>query len=149
MTRPRLGPDNASSPRERTKDENMAYSDPLVLADNTPTNQNFTRKSFINGGSDWVEDDSTSASERVIVMRHTNGGPSKTKGSAPKQRHLTQFVFRKYNSIIAATDYFKVNLTIEDDPGSGVTIAEKNHILAFVRSFATSTNLDKILRGES
>jgi hypothetical protein len=127
----------------------MAFADPLVLVDNAAVNQNFTRKvTLASGGSDWVEDDATAALERTLVMRHSTAGPSVVKGAVPRQRHLTQFLYRKFSAITGLTETFKVNLTIEDDPSSSITLADKEHILAFVRSFATSANLPKILRAE-
>lgn len=128
----------------------MAFTDPIVLADNTPTNQNFTRKpQSVLMGADYVEDDSTSALERILLIRHSNAGPSNSPGSPPKQRHLVTFGLKKYNSLTSKTDVFNINWTILDDPGSSITLTEKRHILAFLRSMAVDANMDKLLRGEA
>jgi len=96
-----------------------------------------------------VEDDSTAALERYLVIRHANAGPSNSPGSPPKQRHLVTLGIRKYNSLTSKTDVFQVNWTTLDDAGSSVTITEKKHVLAFMRNFAVDATLDKILRGEA
>lgn len=128
----------------------MAFTDPLVLVDNSAANQNFTRKQGVsNLGSDWVEDDSTAASERFFIIRHSNAGASTIPGAGPRQRHLIGFGFKKYNSLVSKTDTFGVNLTVNDDPASSITLAERRHFFAFLRSFAIDATMDKILRGEA
>lgn len=128
----------------------MAFTDPIVLADNTPTNQNFTRTvTLASGGSDWIEDDASASLERKLVMRHSTAGPSSVKGAVPRQRHLIQFTHREFSAITGLQELFKINLTVEDDPGgSQITTTEKQHMYAFVRSFLTDANMAKVLRAE-
>lgn len=129
----------------------MAFPDPLVLVDNTPANQNFTRAQTPSGtvGSKYVEDDAVPTNERTFSIRHQNAGTSAVKGAPPKQQHTITLELRKFNAVIGATEIFKINLSCIDDPTSSITAAEKKHVAAMVGAFISDdTNLEKLLRGE-
>lgn len=127
----------------------MAFSEPLVLVDNSAANQNFTHRGIsVLNGADFVEDDSTAGNERYALIRHGSAGPSNAPGSTPKQRHQWAIGQRKYNSLVSKTDVVQINTTFVWDPGTSITTTEFNHLIAMNLSFLTTTNFAKLIRGE-
>jgi hypothetical protein len=128
----------------------MAFTDPIVLADNAAANQSFTLQSKTQNGSDYIENDATGTDQRKIVIRHTNAGPSVVKGAKPVRRHLVQFTHEKLNATLGKIEKITLNVTLTTDPGaSGLVAADIYHVRAFAANFLTTTNIDKLIRDES
>lgn len=127
----------------------MAFTDPITMNDNSSVLQTFTRTGQIQNGSDWVENDSILTDKRSILLRHSNAGPSKIKGAKPLRRHLVQMIHEKWNSTLGITDKATLNLTVTVDGASTITSTDLYNMLAMVKNFLTTGNLDKILRDET
>lgn len=127
----------------------MAFSDPITANDNAAVLQTFTQTGMLQNGSDWVENDATAASTRRLVLRHSNAGASVAKGASPIRRHLQQWTHEKYNATLGKTEKLTFNLTVTQDPGASFTSTDIYDLLAFVKNFSTTGNLDKMLRNES
>lgn len=128
---------------------NMAFTDPITLNDSSAVLQTFTRTSSFAGGSDWVENDGTMGDLRKISIRHTNAGPSATKGAKPLRRHFVQFVHEKWNAALGKTEKATFNVTITVDPSSALTTTNLRDLQAFLKNFQTSGILDQLLRDET
>jgi hypothetical protein len=127
----------------------MAFADPIIVADHAAANQNFTGRSSMQGGSDWIEDDATLTDQRQLSIRHSNAGPSVLKGQTPIRRHLVQFQHVKYDSTIGKNVKMVLNTTLTIDPGAGFTTLEQQNLVAFTKNFFTDANLAKLIRDET
>lgn len=127
----------------------MAFTDPITLNDSAAVLQTFTRQSSFAGGSDWVENDATLTEFRKISIRHTNAGPSATKGGKPLRRHFVQFSHEKYNATLGKMEKFTCNVTYTVDPQAALTLTNLRDVQAFAKNFATTTVLDQMIRDET
>jgi len=127
----------------------MAYTDPISLFDNAAAAQSFVRQSNQKDGSDWIENDSTVALTRRIVIRHSNAGTSVVKGSKPIRRHLVQFTHEAWNATLGKTEKATLNVTLTNDPGTAITAAQLYDLRAFAVNFLTTANIDKMVRDET
>lgn len=128
----------------------MAFTDPISLNDNAAAAQSFTRQTFVQQGSDWIESDATVASTRRIIIRHSNAGASVIKGGKPLRRHLVQFVQEAWNATLGKTEKATLNLTLTVDPGrSAITDTNLYDLRSFAKEWLTTANIDKVLRDEA
>lgn len=129
----------------------MALTDPWILVDNSAANQTFVRRpQLVLDGSDWVENDATSALVRYAQIRFSNAGPSNTPGGAPKRRCALMVGIRKYNTLTAKTDVFQFTGSFVTDAASGITDAERSHVIAMgARSAYSDATFLQLLRGEA
>lgn len=127
----------------------MAFTDPIVLADQLAANQTFTGTGNVQNGSYWVENDATNADRRELAILHSNAGAGLIKGGPPLRRHLFQVKHSKWNAGLGKTEIATLNTTLTIDPTSSFSTANLYDLAAFLRNFYTSGNLDKLLRNES
>jgi hypothetical protein len=127
----------------------MAFTDPIVLADQLAANQTFTQTGMSKDGSYWIENDATGTDQRKLAILHSNAGASLIKGGPPARRHLFQIQHAKWNSTLGKTELATLNTTLTLDPTSSFSTANLYDLAAFLRNFYTSGNLDKLIRNEA
>lgn len=128
----------------------MAFADPIVLVDNAAANQNFVLQGRGVDNASYIESDATGTLIRSIKIMHQNAGKSVTPGQKPKRRATVQFRVQSLDTVTNRWHEFTANLSFLVDPGaSSIDLAAQQHIRAFVSSFCTNANMEKLLRSET
>lgn len=134
----------------------MAITDPLSLENAFNTANSFVRTSQDASGSNWIDSSSSTPSEpRGLSIKHQISG----KGKDAVDRHLLSAYYTKLDAeTIPRTGV--VNITLSMPRNSVITSAIMYNLVANLIDFLmagvfassvtslTTTNVDKILRGE-
>jgi len=133
----------------------MAFSDTLTLENAFNAANSFAKTSQDASGSRYIDTASTPAEPRLLVIKHQLSG----KGTSAVDRHLVQASYQKLD---AEGDPFTgvVNVTMAQPRSAAITSTIMYNLIANLIDLLTSatfasthtalttTNIDKLLRGE-
>lgn len=133
----------------------MALSDPLSLENSANAAKSFTRTGFDSSGSNWIDTSSSASEPRGLKIKHQVSG----RGKDAVDRHLLSFYVTQLDAD-GVPRTAVVNTTVAVPRSDVITSTHVYDLIANcidlltagqwagIQTALTTTNVDKLLRGE-
>lgn len=123
----------------------MAFAEPLVLADVTPTNHNYLLLFADASSSKRIDQTYTSPETNYLTVKHSESG---SQSAGYTDRHLLSMV-RTVLDANGVPRQLIVNATVTAARSSVITRSIIDHSVKQISNFLiTAATMDKFLRGE-
>lgn len=125
----------------------MAFSTDLVINDNAAAAKTFSLRKTNDYNTERIDQSTTQAEPRLLAIKHSTQGTKGTPSHA--DRHLASFSVTKKDATTGQMYTAVLNCTLVTPVQGPLVRADFDHLIAFLKNFLITANVDKWLRNES